>query len=130
MDHSYQILLLTNGIHALNSQITNNNADIAKLKNAQTNIIADQKELGSKRTLVTEPNLSNDTWQGKYATEFLEIREEVGNQFTNILQSQIETLLDNISSKIAVLENSNDQLSSTIISKRNEIRFLQQTDGG
>lgn len=127
MDQTYQINILKKYINTLNGQINENNIHIAKLQLVQRNIIKNQEELASNQQLVEKPPLINDTWEGKYATEFSEYRRTIKSEFNDVIQVQIETLLENIETKIVQLSNINEDHYSSIVSHRKKITVLKHS---
>lgn len=125
MDGIDQISLLKSDISMLKEQIADNNSDISKLEEIKAKIMTSQEELGKRRTLTTQPNISPETWEGNYADAFLKIRNSIEQEFKSILDLQIEVLIDNISIKTSQLEELNETYEDKIHEKELEINFYQ-----
>lgn len=104
-----------------------NQEKISLLQKAQTNIENEQEIFVNDKTHISNPELSNTTWSGKYADLFLTKRDDIETAYSQI-NDQVNNILDNIEEKITSLESSNIQISSTISSKRMYINTLKNNE--
>jgi archaellum component FlaC len=123
-EKEYIIHQLYNDISNLENQLRHNHEKIARLKKAESGISNELNELVDHKPLVFDPELTPDTWQGKYADTFLDIRNGINYAYTGIIQ-QTEDLLNDISKKISELEAMNTSISNSISSKRSQLIHLK-----
>jgi archaellum component FlaC len=123
-EKEYIIYELYNDISNLENQLRHNREKIARLKKAESGISNELNELVDHKPLVFDPELTPDTWQGKYADMFLDIRNGTNYAYTGIVQ-QTESLLNDISKKISELEAMNTSISNSISSKRSQLAHLK-----
>ncbi|WP_327366138.1 YwqH-like family protein [Virgibacillus dakarensis] len=91
-------------------------------------IIADQDELSMQKGAVNQPDLSSETWQGKHTNDFLDKRENIKQEYNNMMNTQVGILLDNIANAIERLKKANLDLSSSIETNRYRIRQLREME--
>lgn len=125
MYEANQIKLLNNNIAMLRKQITDNHADISRLRKTREKIIAAQEKLRKTQSLIHQPELSKETWQGSHADDFLKIRDSIKQEFKSIHDLQVEVLTDNIYIKTYQLETLNKTYEDKIREKESEINFYQ-----
>ncbi|GGB38694.1 hypothetical protein GCM10011409_15250 [Lentibacillus populi] len=128
MDNSYQISQLTSEISTFNGVIKDNNEKIGRLEDSKIKIIADQDELSMQKGAVNQPDLSSETWQGKHTNDFLDKRENIKQEYNNMMNTQVGILLDNIANAIERLKKANLDLSSSIETNRYRIRQLREME--
>jgi chromosome segregation ATPase len=123
-DNSHLINQLYRDISGLNSQISNNNEKLVRLKSAHQEITSSQEEFMMNKKYVNQPELTSSTWMGKHANEFIQIRQEIEHSYSKVGNNDIEEMLNSIENKITYYEDANRSLSSTISSKRDRISQL------
>ncbi|MFD2923803.1 YwqH-like family protein [Halobacillus naozhouensis] len=121
VENEYLIRSLTSDIWSLHNRMQSNMEDISRLEQAKFNILNEQDELAIQKRLVFEPELSPGTWTGKHSTEFLNIRSDIEQAYTNIINGRVESLLERITSEISRLQNVNASLSHSLESKQSQI---------
>ncbi|MBT2215759.1 DUF5082 domain-containing protein [Virgibacillus dakarensis] len=77
---------------------------------------------------VNQPDLSSETWQGKHTNDFLDKRENIKQEYNNMMNTQVGILLDNIANAIERLKKANLDLSSSIETNRYRIRQLREME--
>lgn len=128
MDNTFQINQLTNDISNYNSTIQANNERISRLETANAKIIENQNELSVEKSQVNQPELTTELWHGKYANDFLDKRESIKTEYNNMMNTDVEVLLDNISNAIKELKSANSDLSSLIESNQDRISKLREME--
>lgn len=128
MNITVQISQLQSEISRLNGNVATNNQNITRLENAKSKILAGQDELSMEKSKVDQPQLSNETWRGKHATEFLEMRTKLKHTYNDMVNNQVEVLLENIDQAIQDLKRANSSLLDSIESSRNRIRNLRELE--
>ncbi|TCP31201.1 uncharacterized protein DUF5082 [Scopulibacillus darangshiensis] len=123
-DNEVMIRMLNNDIASLQSTLHDNQEKIARLHKAKRHITGGQDDLSEYKNLIKNPDLTSESWAGKHAAEFLDIRETIDNAYNDIVTIQVESILQGIEDKISQLENANLDLSDDISSKRNRINHM------
>ncbi|MDQ0272728.1 YwqH-like family protein [Cytobacillus purgationiresistens] len=101
---------------ALQNNIQANLEKIQRLRQSKNNITHEQGELWAHKRLISEPELSSSTWDGKHAAEFMNIRANIEQSYTSINSQQVEDIFSDIEQKIAQLESMNNGYSNSIAS--------------
>ncbi len=125
IESEYMIRSLTNDIWSLTNRIQSNAEDINRLEQAKNNILKEQEELAVQKKLVFDPELASDSWAGKHAAEFLNIRSDIEQAYTTISNQKVESLLERITSEITRLQNLNSSLSQSVESKENHMNAIK-----
>lgn len=120
-----QISRLQREISRYNEIITTNNQNITRLEKAKSKIVKNQNELSMEKSKVDQPQLSNETWRGKHANEFMEMRTKLKHTYNDMVNNQVEVLLENIDQAIQDLKRANSNLLDSIESSRHRIRNLR-----
>lgn len=120
-----QMKFLKHDISMLKELISDNDTSILRLVESKNNIINKQEYLIQSQKLNTQLELSSNTWAGRSADEFKEMKRSVQQEFKSILDLQIEVLIDNISMKISHLMELNKAYENKIHDKELELRFYQ-----
>ena len=128
MDIAFQISQLTSEISNFNQTIQANNEKIRRLEDSNTKIIGDQDELSMQKTHVNRPELSTETWYGKFANDFLDKRENIKSEYNQMMNTQVDILIENIYNAIKQLKNANSNLSVSIESNRQHISKLREME--
>ncbi len=92
MDIAFQISQLTSEISNFNQTIQANNEKIRRLEDSNMKIIGDQDELSMQKTHVNRPELSTETWYGKFANDFLDKRENIKSEYNQMMNTQLDIL--------------------------------------
>ena len=98
------------------------------MEDSNTKIMEDQNELSMQTKHINRPELSTETWNGKYANNFLDKREDIKSEYNQMMNTQVDGLLDNISNAIKEFKNANLNLSDSIDSNRNRISKLREME--
>ncbi|WLR42811.1 DUF5082 family protein [Bacillus carboniphilus] len=99
----------------LQNKIQNNLEKIQRLKMAKTRITHDQEDFWSKKTLISEPDLSSE-WVGKHANELMDFRADMEQSYRSINTEQVEEIITDIENKIDELASMNEGYSNSISS--------------
>ncbi|KLV31905.1 DUF5082 family protein [Priestia megaterium] len=118
------VKMLMNNVSHLEEEMALNNKKIMQLQSVHGEISLEQEELMNHANLVNNPQLSSESWAGKYATEFSENRSKLEHAFKEIGNNQVEKVLQTIETKITYLQNQNRSLGDSISSVNNRITQL------
>ena len=128
MNITVQISQLQSEISRLNENVATNNQNITRLENAKSKILVDQDELSMEKNMINQPQLSNETWVGKHATDFLDIRKDINNTYNDMMINQVDVLLENIDQAIKNLKAVNLNLTDSIESNKYRIHKLRELE--
>lgn len=78
---------------------------VEKLKTCKNKLDGLQGEFLQNERLVTDPQLSSKTWHGTLATDFNEVRENLGTAYKDLSHTQLNTALTTIENKIISLQS-------------------------
>ncbi|MCU9613235.1 DUF5082 domain-containing protein [Caldibacillus lycopersici] len=122
-----QIRSTKNTIYYLNGQLDLRQEELRRLQQAQSKLNDYKSEFQHNEHFILEPKLTAKTWHGQLATDYDSFREgDLLSSYKNIYQTQLGSVLSEISSEIRALQNKIEQLEASIESNERRLSDLYE----
>ncbi|MBM7691605.1 putative nucleic acid-binding Zn-ribbon protein [Peribacillus deserti] len=115
---------LNSGISQLESLVRDYEEKVRRLRNSYAHISSEQGEFHANRNMVKEPILTSQTWAGRHAQSFEEIRSQMEVEYNLLSGEDTEAILSDMDAKILYFEDLISSARSRITSMHSELNLL------